>query len=259
MPEIIQISQTAYDLWSGMLKKGGSFSNENLKEILGKTVTKSLKDELLDKKLMKLRSPKGKQFYIPLQSELKVEIKIKQIEKPIKRVSILKKEEIKFSDIMTQVSKYCQPYFDKIDELTSEMENLKKTVQSIVNNQIRESHNNLNTIYNKTQSISQTKAIIKEINQSDLDEFLKILKLVCKKLDDSSRFGGEIPIYEIWRFIKQENVSLNRDIFQKYLLQLENDRKIDLHIANDPLQVRFPESGINIPRRGLIYYLSIRF
>lgn len=250
MPQIIQISQTAYDLWNGMLKKGGLFSNDDLKKLAGAAYSKTLKDELTTAKLMKLQTSKPRQIYTPLAKDFNVEIKIKAEEKPKKPPSKPKKEEIKFSDIMTQVSKYCQPYFDKIDTLTSEIENIKI--------KLKEYNDNLNTIYSRTQSMGQTKPMIKEVNQSELNEFLKVLQLSSKKLDATSRFGGQIPIYEIWNLIKNEQSQIDRNLFQNYLLQLEKVRKIDLHIANDPLNVRYPDSGINISGRGLIYYLSLR-
>ena len=245
MPEVIQLSKQAYDLWTKMLEKGGTFTNDDLKELLGKNVPKPLKDELTNNKLIKLQSSKPKQNFIALKVDAKVEIKPEQKkDTKAKKPTVKKppKQEVSFSDVMVQVNKYCQPYFDKIEELSSELLNLKKIVQNLVGNPT--------TIQNKSMDM--------ELQKINIDEFYTTLQKVCKELNNSSRYGGLIPIFEVWRLMKQENSSLNRITFQKILLQLENDRKVDLNIANDPSQVRFQESGINVPNRGLIYYISIR-
>jgi len=268
MPETIEISEKAHELWQKMLEQKEPADNDKLKELLGvKTINAAIKTELIENKLIDLVN-KSPQIYRANSAPAGVQIIIKQevkTAKPAKKARPAKKAKPAkgpaqktlgiepatvsrqaqtriepsptFSDIMMQVGKFCKPYFDRIEELTTEVAEIKKLLGA------------------SGKAISQPSS---KPDPAATTKFFEVLRNVCKQLDETSRFGGEIPLPDIWSKMSQLDPSLIWNKFKEFLIQLEGSRKIDLHVANDPSKVRYPDKGINVPGRGLIYYIAFR-
>ena len=265
MPESIEISKNTHELWQKMLEQKEPISNAKLKELFGgKTVSPAIKDELTTKKLIALvkqkpqeyranPAPPGSQIIVIEETKPAKPAKKAKTAKPVKgpaqktlgiepktiRQPVVTGSEAipTFSDIMMQVSKFCKPYFDRIDELTAEVKEIKRLLGA-----------------NKESSSRPSS----KPDPASVNNFYESLHRVCKQLDEKSRFGGEIPLPDIWTEMSQHNPSLTWNSFKEYLFQLDDSRKIDLHVANDPSKVRFPDKGISVPGRGLIYYIAMR-
>ncbi len=241
----LKISKDAFNLWKLMKQKGGTFDNNNLKALLQKTVSKKLKDELIENGLMIMVTNKPRQIFeapeLPGDKNIEVLESAKKQPRASKKPSTSSKSItgkgiiMSFSEIMEQVSKYCQPYFDRIETIMNELIDLKKKISNFSSNQTH----------------------IKTINNHP-DNFYKKLKLVYDRLNQGGIFGGEVPIPEIWKEINLSLPEMDWESFKNMLFSLEDDRIIDLHIANDPKLVKYPEKGIDISNRGLIYYISLR-
>jgi hypothetical protein len=79
-------------------------------------------------------------------------------------------------------------------------------------------------------------------SRQSLDEIFK----------ENSNYGGEVPFYKIW----QSPADLQNAL--PTLEKLEDERKIDLHVANDPNDVLHPEFATQIGDRKGVYYISLR-
>ncbi len=159
-----------------------------------------------------------------------------------------------FSAIMEQVGKYCQPYFERLDTMITEFAIVKQCIVEIAN-KIGIENFPIQSQELKIKSIQLPK---NQLETLDDQEIFNQLTQICKKIDEKAIYGGEIPIPDAWQGLEQLDLNLTRENFQAALLRFEDDRKIDLHITNDPSLVHFPEKGINDPNRGLIYYIAIR-
>lgn len=267
MVEIIKLTEKAYNLWNKIVdyhnkneKKPQKITNEELKNINDNVaVSKPLKDELIEKGLFKdLKSkPQSYQLIMP-QPDVKIEqdieisgVKAKKTtrKKTTQQTLSLSSEDSLSSSnlqiIMEHVGKYCQPYFEKIEAMARDLIELKEILKKM----------NLSEKINLNQVQPKAPQTPTFMNQ---DVFFKHLIEYCNSLDSSQKFGGAIPIPEVWMEFQNKKEPIDWDTFKNYLMNLESNRSIDLQIANDPKQVRFPEKGIQVPGRGLIYYLSLR-
>ncbi|HME55073.1 MAG TPA: hypothetical protein VKM55_22900 [Candidatus Lokiarchaeia archaeon] len=268
MPESIEISKNAHDLWQKMLEQKEPVNNAKLKQLFGgKAVSAKIKEELISKNLITLVKTSPQEYRAnpaPANAQIVINQEVKpakparkprppKVAKPAKgpaQVTLgIKPLPAKsqaqgateaaptFSDIMMQVGKFCKPYFDRIDQLTTEVAEIKKLL------------------------VGSGKASSKPSSKPDpasTDMFYESLRSACAQLDETSRFGGEIPLPDIWTMMSQQDPGLTWNKFKEYLFQLDDSRKIDLHVANDPSKVRHPEKGISVPGRGLIYYIALR-
>ncbi|OLS13625.1 MAG: hypothetical protein RBG13Loki_2751 [Promethearchaeota archaeon CR_4] len=243
----MEISENAQRLWKLMLEKGEIFKSTEMANLLGKTrLDTTIKQDLLNAEL--IRSPKAN-TYEAVALEPGVILTIRPSSRPEKKVGkkTTKRPPVKpialtFEEIMDQVGKLCKPYFQRIDELTVDVGEIKRILEM----------NGLNS--SRAQGIHT----IPNLKQVGLDTFYKALRDTCHQLDENARFGGEIPIPEIWDGMKNLNLNLTWIDFQGLLRKLEDDRKIDLHVANDSSQVRFPDKGFHDPNRGFIYFVALR-
>lgn len=266
MVENIKLTEKTYNLWNKIVeyynkneKKPQKITNEELKNINDNVaVSKQLKDELIEKGLLKdLKSkPQSYQLIMP-QPDVKIEQDIESSGIKAKKTTRKKttQQTLSISDnalssstlqiIMEHVGKYCQPYFEKIEAMARDLIELKEILRKM----------NLNEKINLDQAQLKAQQTPTFMNQ---DVFFKRLIEYCNYLDSSQKYGGAIPIPEVWMEFQNKKEPIDWDTFKNYLMNLESNRSIDLQIANDPKQVRFPEKGIQVPGRGLIYYLSLR-
>lgn len=91
-----------------------------------------------------------------------------------------------------------------------------------------------------------------------LKEFQPLLKRTYKDLNErEARFQGVIPLDLIKKQINKK-VQLSEVLINDHLLELEKQRIIDLQIAYDASSIKEPEYGIDLPGRGLVYFLIFR-
>ena len=88
-----------------------------------------------------------------------------------------------------------------------------------------------------------------------LEEFKTRLQQEYERINRETRSGGMVRIPDLWRSMSHW---INKELFVKYLFDLEEQRVIDLQIASDERLVSSPEEGIRHPTRGLIYYIVWR-
>lgn len=81
----------------------------------------------------------------------------------------------------------------------------------------------------------------------DWEDFVQRMK----DADEFNKYGGEIPFYEVFTSPEEERLTMPN------LFAWEEDRKVDLSIANDPDKVNYPEFLFPI-KRGQLYFVSIR-
>ncbi|MFX1284746.1 MAG: hypothetical protein ACFFB5_13890 [Promethearchaeota archaeon] len=92
-----------------------------------------------------------------------------------------------------------------------------------------------------------------------LDEFQILLREIYHEVNaEESRFHGLLPLDLIKKKINQKKPNLTLDDINRFLLMMEEERIIDLQIAYDASSIKEPEFGIEIPGRGLIYFLKYR-
>ena len=92
-----------------------------------------------------------------------------------------------------------------------------------------------------------------------LSDFTKELKrsydAVCER---EPRFSGVVPLSHLKRDLMARLGSIPGDEVDRMILQLEKDRVVDLQVAYDASSVTDSQYGINIPGRGLVFYLRWR-
>jgi hypothetical protein len=101
--------------------------------------------------------------------------------------------------------------------------------------------------------------LVKEKNEViTTKEFESLLKRAYIDLKEKEpRFQGLIPLDLIKKWINKE-ITISMNFFKTILLELEKQRVIDLQIAYDASSIKEPKYGIDIPGRGLVYFLVFR-
>ncbi|HKZ40868.1 MAG TPA: hypothetical protein VJ044_07880, partial [Candidatus Hodarchaeales archaeon] len=103
------------------------------------------------------------------------------------------------------------------------------------------------------QAKASSKVVIKPLSS---DEFKSKLRRRFDSLNLDRRYGGLVPIPELWDAMSREGI--NRQQFEQGLFDLERSSVIDLQIASDTTLVKEPEKAIKHPTRGLVAYVGWR-
>lgn len=100
----------------------------------------------------------------------------------------------------------------------------------------------------ETQLDKIKKAFSSEVTEDD------IKRAYLKVKQEETRFSDLIP----FNYLKKELRGFDEEEIDQKLLELEKKRIVDLQVAYDASQVQEPEYGINLPGRGLIYFVRFR-
>ena len=88
------------------------------------------------------------------------------------------------------------------------------------------------------------------------ERFEAVLQRALRELDARGRHGGLVPLPELRRELA--HLGLSRIQLDRELLSRQEERTLDLKVANDPRLVDEPDLGIPSPGRGLLYFVVVR-
>jgi len=86
-----------------------------------------------------------------------------------------------------------------------------------------------------------------------------VLAEVCaavRELGRLGRMGGLVPLPDLRR--RLASLAIDRSALDAALLAAERDYLLDLKVANDPSSVHDASEGIEVPGRGLLYFVVAR-
>ncbi len=113
--------------------------------------------------------------------------------------------------------------------------------------------------YGRFMNRFSTDTEVKDESLLSIDEFQSTIKKIYEEANiKESRFHGLIPLDIIKKNLIQKYSKFTPDKINELLLELEEKRIIDLQIAYDASTIKEPEYGIEVPGRGMVYFLKFR-
>ncbi|HPY21060.1 MAG TPA: hypothetical protein PLM08_25435 [Polyangiaceae bacterium] len=89
-----------------------------------------------------------------------------------------------------------------------------------------------------------------------LEQFESALRHACHELSTKGGHGALVPLPRVRESLI--SLGISREAFDDALLALEEQFRIDLKVANDPERLTDRQHGIEVPNRGLLYFVVLR-
>jgi hypothetical protein len=191
-----------------------------------------------------IQHPKGLLYYVLWRPEKKQETQLEQIKKAFSHYDTI---EDRTSDWLTMTQSGIQY---ELEGYT--LEQMKQAAARILKTGDRRIKNRQKMIDRILKRMKEYRSRF-EFGSEGLTE--EVLKQAYERVKQKEpRFSTLIP----FNYLKKELPQYDNEQINELLLKLEKKRIIDLQVAYDASQVNEPEYGIELPGRGLVYFVRWR-